>query len=126
LWSGWEELTHGGLLKLCIIKIFREEKLVFACQQFVGAAMGALFTEPPPWTLDDVFPDTSCRTPVIFILSTGALLLLAVVPYCCWGVAAGCWLPYRLSVLCPQVPTLQPCCSALLRGRAGCQESGCT
>jgi hypothetical protein len=40
--------------------------------QYVAAKLGPEFTEPPPWTLDDVFPDTSCRTPIIFILSTGA------------------------------------------------------
>jgi hypothetical protein len=34
--------------------------------------LGKAFTEAPPWTLDDVFPDTNCRTPIIFILSTGA------------------------------------------------------
>ncbi len=40
--------------------------------QYVSAKLGPEFMEPPPWTLDDVFPDTSSTTPVIFILSTGA------------------------------------------------------
>lgn len=40
--------------------------------QYVAAKLGQEFTEPPPWTLDDVFSDTTSRTPVIFILSTGA------------------------------------------------------
>lgn len=38
----------------------------------MGLKLGSEFTEPAAWTLDDVFPDTTCRTPVIFILSTGA------------------------------------------------------
>ncbi|KAG1679671.1 hypothetical protein FOA52_006190 [Chlamydomonas sp. UWO 241] len=70
--SGWEATLSGSFAKLVVIRIFREEKLIFACSQYVGTKLGAEFTEPAPWTLDDVFPDSSCRTPIIFILSTGA------------------------------------------------------
>ena len=38
----------------------------------VGAVLGREFTEVAPWTLDDVFPDSSAQTPIIFVLSTGA------------------------------------------------------
>ncbi len=69
----WEEkLAAKPFCKLLVIKVFREEKLIFACSQYVAGKLGSEFTEPPPWALDDVFPDTSCRTPIIFILSTGA------------------------------------------------------
>ncbi|GFR44385.1 hypothetical protein Agub_g5605 [Astrephomene gubernaculifera] len=72
--AGWEErLTKSRpFCKLLLVKAFREEKLTFACAQYVAGKLGTEFTEPPPWSLDDVFPDTSCRTPIIFILSTGA------------------------------------------------------
>ncbi|KAJ9531756.1 hypothetical protein QJQ45_021904, partial [Haematococcus lacustris] len=81
--AGWQEKVGGGFGKLLLIKLFREEKLVFASaqarlllsllhSQYVAAKLGQEFTEPPPWTMDDVFPDTNCRTPVIFVLSTGA------------------------------------------------------
>jgi hypothetical protein len=53
------------------VKQLREEKLVFAAQQYVAAKLGREFTEPEPWTLDGVFQETSARTPIIFILSTG-------------------------------------------------------
>lgn len=69
--GGWDARAPG-FQKLLIIRIFREEKLIFACAQYVSDKQGREFTEPPPWTLDDVFPDTSARTPIIFILSTGA------------------------------------------------------
>lgn len=61
----------SGFGRLLVVKLLREEKLVFACQAYVAAQLGKQFTEPAPWTLDDVFPDTSAKTPVIFILSTG-------------------------------------------------------
>lgn len=42
-----------------------------ACSKYVAAALGREFVEPAPWTLEDVFPDTSCRVPTVFILSPG-------------------------------------------------------
>jgi hypothetical protein len=59
------------LAALLLVKQLREEKLVFAAQQYVAAKLGREFTEPEPWTLDGVFQETSARTPIIFILSTG-------------------------------------------------------
>lgn len=53
-------------------QVLREEKLQFACQNYVEESLGHEFVEPKPWSLDDVFPDTSARTPIIFILSSGA------------------------------------------------------
>jgi dynein heavy chain len=68
----WQDkLGTAGISRLLLVKLFREEKTVFAAQAFVAAQLGKQFTEPAPWTLEDVFPDTSARTPVIFILSTG-------------------------------------------------------
>ena len=57
--------------RLIIIKVFREEKVVFGMQSYVASQLGKRFTESLPWTLDDVFPDTTARIPVIFVLSTG-------------------------------------------------------
>jgi len=68
----WEERIPNEFHKLLVIRLLRDEKLVFAVANYVRQAMGAEFTEPAPWRLEDVYPDTSCRTPVIFILSTGA------------------------------------------------------
>jgi len=68
-WEGRIGTTFG---KLALLKIFREDKLIFGCAKFVSYHLGPSYTEPPPWTLDEVFPDTNCHTPIIFILSTGA------------------------------------------------------
>lgn len=57
--------------KVLLTKVFREEKVIFACAHYVDVKLGKEFTEPAPWTLDDVFPDTSSSTPIIFILSSG-------------------------------------------------------
>ena len=67
----WESKL-SAFQKMMLVKLFREEKVLFAVQRYVELELGKRFTEPSPWTLDDVFPDTNARTPVIFVLSTGA------------------------------------------------------
>ena len=49
-----------------------EGALPAVCGAYVEDTLGAEFMLPPPWTLIDVFPATSPRTPTIFILSPGA------------------------------------------------------
>lgn len=43
-----------------------------ACSQYVGAVMGKAYVEPLTWTLDGIFPTTTSRTPILFVLSAGA------------------------------------------------------
>eukprot|EP00898_Chlorokybus_atmophyticus_P006606 jgi/Chlat1/6947/Chrsp52S06617 len=57
---------------LCMVKVLREEKVLFGCTRYVSRNLGSSFTESPPFKLEDVFKDTTCATPVTFILSTGA------------------------------------------------------
>jgi dynein heavy chain len=69
--GSWHEQLDGRFAALLLVKQLREEKLVFAAQRYVAGKLGCEFTEPEPWTLDGVFEETSARTPIIFILSTG-------------------------------------------------------
>jgi hypothetical protein len=45
-------------------------------RRYAAARLGPAFTEPAPWTLDDVFADTSAKAPIIFVLSAGAARML--------------------------------------------------
>ncbi len=58
--------------RLLILKIFKPEKLLFACSKFVRAAQGKLYAESPVATMDALFGDSDKKTPVIFVLSAGA------------------------------------------------------
>jgi len=58
--------------KLLPLRVFRQEKLMFAMASFIKDEMGEAYIEAPPFTLGDVYKDTTCTTPVIFVLSTGA------------------------------------------------------
>jgi len=55
-----------------MLKAFRPEKLAFAFQIYVLNNMGKFFIESQSATMDVVYADTDYKTPLIFILSTGA------------------------------------------------------
>ena len=48
------------------------EKLHAACQRYTNIVLGRQFTEPHPWTLEEVLPDTTCQTPTILIVTKNA------------------------------------------------------
>ena len=60
------------LLKLLLIKVFRRTRSSSASPSGSRARWGASTSRCRRSTLDDVFPDTNSRVPIIFILSTGA------------------------------------------------------
>ena len=58
--------------RLLIIKAFRPEKVAFASSEFVGAAIGESFKEAPPFDLASTYNDSSCKVPIVFVLTSGA------------------------------------------------------
>jgi len=58
--------------KLLLLKVMREEKLILAIKKYVKNAIGQEFIESPAFDLKGSFQDSTCTTPIIFILSPGA------------------------------------------------------
>lgn len=58
--------------KLLVLRVFREEMLVFGTREFVGRELGQMFTESPPFDLSGCYRDSKPETPLIFVLSPGA------------------------------------------------------
>jgi dynein heavy chain len=50
----------------------REEKLINLVINFVKESLGELFTVSPLFDLKGSFTDSTCTTPIIFVLSPGA------------------------------------------------------
>jgi dynein heavy chain len=69
--GGWDEKLPV-FEKLIILKAFRPEKLSFAFQNLVLNRMGKFYVEGQTVTMEAVYNDTDYKTPMIFILSTGA------------------------------------------------------
>jgi dynein heavy chain len=58
--------------RLLLIKVLREEKLMPSIIEFTKKNLGAEFIDIPPLDLANAYKDTSCRSPLIFILSAGS------------------------------------------------------
>jgi dynein heavy chain len=58
--------------KLLVLKIFRPEKLAFAFTDYVHSELGKMYIENQAVTMDTIYHESDCKTPVIFILSSGA------------------------------------------------------
>ena len=69
--GAWDEKL-SAFQKLMVIKVLREEKLVQGIKAFVGAELGPVFCESPPFDLEGAANDSTNNTPVIFVLSAGA------------------------------------------------------
>ena len=57
------------LLRFCIIRIFRPEKIVREVQRFLGSVLDPRFMEPPVFNLASLYKETTCYSPILFILS---------------------------------------------------------
>lgn len=69
--AGWDDKI-SKFQRLMLLKVLRQEKLCAGIARYVGDLHGPAFQFPPPWRLEEVFPDTTARTPIVFVLSTGA------------------------------------------------------
>ena len=67
----WDEKINA-FDKLILLKAYRPEKLSFAFQNYVLKRMGKFYVEGQTVTMEAVYSDTDYKTPMIFILSTGA------------------------------------------------------
>lgn len=68
---GWSNCVKR-FQQMLPVKVFREEKVLHAIEEYVNDTLGKSFTSPPQWTLESVFKDTDCKTPIIFVLTQGA------------------------------------------------------
>ncbi|GAX74205.1 hypothetical protein CEUSTIGMA_g1654.t1 [Chlamydomonas eustigma] len=58
--------------KVLVLRMFRPDKVVPSIQGFVTATLGVKFTEPPPFDLAGSYKESSCTSPLLFVLSAGS------------------------------------------------------
>ena len=69
--SPYEE-NLSNFQRLMIQKILREETLISGIVVYITKELGQQYVEVPPFDLEGAFLDSTCTTPIIFILSPGA------------------------------------------------------
>eukprot|EP01006_Ploeotia_vitrea_P030605 TRINITY_DN62980_c0_g2_i1.p1 TRINITY_DN62980_c0_g2~~TRINITY_DN62980_c0_g2_i1.p1 ORF type:complete len:978 (-),score=124.16 TRINITY_DN62980_c0_g2_i1:124-2967(-) len=55
-----------------VLKVLREEKVLFGVKMVIGHYLGEKFTESPQFDLEGAYEDSSPTTPIIFVLSSGS------------------------------------------------------
>lgn len=63
------ELT--ALQKIVALRMLRPDKLIPALTTFVADSLGRRFVEPKPFAIEPSYNDSTCNTPLIFVLSPG-------------------------------------------------------
>ena len=58
--------------KLLLLRTLKPEHLTSAAKKFIGASLGEDFKSPPGFDLSGSYADSTCRIPMIFVLSSGA------------------------------------------------------
>ncbi len=66
----YEQIVH--FRKLLLIRVVRPENIMLSIGHYVSDQLGKFYEETITATMEDVFVESDCRTPVIFILSQGA------------------------------------------------------
>ncbi|EQC41008.1 hypothetical protein, variant 1 [Saprolegnia diclina VS20] len=64
--------SYDSFQRLVVLRCFRPDKVVPSVMLFVAAQMGQRFIEPQPFDLKAGYDDSTCATPLIFVLTPGA------------------------------------------------------
>jgi len=68
---GWHEKL-SPFQRLIVMKTFRPDKVTAGVKAFVAKELGPFFVRAPPFNLNNVYNSSTCKTPIVFVLSSGA------------------------------------------------------
>ncbi|KAA3680725.1 dynein heavy chain, axonemal, partial [Paragonimus westermani] len=77
--SPWEKVDI--FRALIVLRCIRPDKVVPGVLNYVREKLGRKFIEPPPFDLARTYQDSSCTTPLLFILSPGADPTMALLKF---------------------------------------------
>lgn len=67
----WEKKC-SSFHKVLVLNAIRPGKVIEAIQNFISEKMNDKFVKVPVFNLEEVYKDSNCATPLIFVLSTGS------------------------------------------------------
>jgi dynein heavy chain len=66
------ERTLGAFLRLVIVRSMREDRTGISCAQFVESMLDSRFTAPVTDSIQSIYDESSCRKPVLYLLTAGS------------------------------------------------------
>jgi dynein heavy chain len=60
---------------MLVVRSLRPDRVSFCAYKFIINNLGSKFVEPPVLDMKAVYDDSSCRSPLIFVLSPGVVSL---------------------------------------------------
>ena len=66
----WDSLS--SFRKMCLLRTVRPDKVMPAVLSYVVESMGKRFVEPPPFDVNGSYEDSSCTSPLVFVLTSGS------------------------------------------------------
>jgi len=61
----------GPFLRMLLVRCMREDRTSVCCQQYIAAQIGSKFTDPVTDQIADMYEETACNIPVLYLLSKG-------------------------------------------------------
>jgi dynein heavy chain len=66
------EKTLGPFVRLALVRCVREDRTVIGSQQFINNLLNEKFTAPVTDFIEDIYDESSCRVPVLYLLTAGS------------------------------------------------------
>jgi dynein heavy chain, axonemal len=66
------ERTVGYFIRFVLVRSLREDRTGVACAQFVENQLGKRFTDPVADQVADIYDESDCRKPVLYLLTAGS------------------------------------------------------
>jgi dynein heavy chain len=66
------EKTLGNFVRLALVRCVREDRTAISAAQFIDRQLNPKFTAPVTDFIDDIYGESSCRVPVLYLLSAGS------------------------------------------------------
>lgn len=63
--------SAGEIQTLCVLRVLRPDRITFALRKFVSEFLGQDFVSQPPFSMRNVYEDSSASTPILFLLFPG-------------------------------------------------------
>ena len=71
----WDNACNE-LQRMLVVRSLRQDRISFCVTQFIINNRGSKFVEPPVLDMNAVVEDSTTRTPLIFVLSSGVVRVL--------------------------------------------------